>query len=171
MGRKIVVSKRRRREGKTNYRKRLKLLLGHKPRLVIRKTNRYIIAQIVESKEAKDKVVIGYTTKKLLDFNWKFGFKNIPAAYVLGLILGKKTKEKGIVEAILDLGLHRVTKGNRLFGVLAGVTKFINVPHSKEILPSEDRIYGKHIKSDISKKIKEIEKKLLGGNILEEKNE
>jgi large subunit ribosomal protein L18 len=38
---------RRRREGKTNYYKRLKLIRSGKPRLVVRRTNKYIIAQIV----------------------------------------------------------------------------------------------------------------------------
>jgi len=161
MGKRIVVAKRRRREGKTNYSKRLKLLQGNKPRLVVRKTNRYIIAQIVTSKEARDSVVVGYTTKKLSEFNWQYSFKCLPAAYLLGLIIGKKAREKGINEAILDVGLHRVTKGNRIFAVVYGVSKFINVPHSKEILPSIERLYGKHIDEAIEKKVKEIEAKLL----------
>ncbi len=88
----IVVQKRRRKERKTDYRKRLKLLTSNKPRLVVRKTNRYIIAQIVKSKEAQDKVIFGYTTKKLSEFNWKYSFKCLPAAYLLGLIIGKKAK-------------------------------------------------------------------------------
>lgn len=46
---------RRRREGKTNYHKRLKLLKSKKPRLVVRKTLNHHIAQIVvyDPKETK----------------------------------------------------------------------------------------------------------------------
>ncbi|MEM4647766.1 MAG: 50S ribosomal protein L18 [Candidatus Pacearchaeota archaeon] len=156
----MIVQKRRRREGKTDYRKRLKLLKSNKHRLVVRKTNRYIIAQIIESKEAKDKVIIGYTTKTLKKLNWNYSFKCLPAAYLLGLLIGKKAKEKGIKEAILDTGLHRITKGNRIFAVVYGASKFINIPCSK-YFPSEDRIYGKHINENIETKVKEIEEKLI----------
>ena len=37
-----IIAKRRRIENKTNYTKRRRLLEGRKPRVVIRKTNRYI---------------------------------------------------------------------------------------------------------------------------------
>ena len=39
---------RRKREGKTDYRKRLRLLLSGKPRLVIRRSLRDISAQVIE---------------------------------------------------------------------------------------------------------------------------
>ncbi|MBT3583115.1 50S ribosomal protein L18, partial [Candidatus Woesearchaeota archaeon] len=45
-GPRYTVKFRRRRAGKTNYHNRLALLLSRKPRLVIRKTNKYIICQI-----------------------------------------------------------------------------------------------------------------------------
>ena len=44
----ISLPFRRKRKGKTNYKKRLKLLLSNKPRLVIRPFIKNIIAQIVE---------------------------------------------------------------------------------------------------------------------------
>ena len=47
--------KRRRREGKTDYKARLAMLKSEKPRLVIRKSNRYLVVQIVGSEIAKDK--------------------------------------------------------------------------------------------------------------------
>ena len=62
--------KRRRLEAKTNYSKRIKLLKGNSPRIVFRKSNKYILAQLVESKEAQDKVKFGVTSKKLLDYGW-----------------------------------------------------------------------------------------------------
>ncbi|MEM2029232.1 MAG: 50S ribosomal protein L18, partial [Candidatus Bathyarchaeia archaeon] len=40
---------RRRKEGKTDYRLRKKLILSGLPRLVVRKTNRNIIAQLVRA--------------------------------------------------------------------------------------------------------------------------
>ena len=59
--------KRRRHEARTDYRIRLALLKSEKPRLVVRKTNRYIIAQIVESDIAQDKIIVGLTSKSLLE--------------------------------------------------------------------------------------------------------
>ena len=60
--------KRRRKESKTDYLKRIKLLKSESPRVVFRKTNKYVIAQYVLSKGAQDKVVLGITSKKLLMF-------------------------------------------------------------------------------------------------------
>ena len=57
--------KRRRREGRTNYTKRLILLKGNAPRLVVRKSNKYILLQIVESSHAQDKILISVSTKDL----------------------------------------------------------------------------------------------------------
>ena len=142
----------RRRKLKTNYKKRLKLLLSGKPRLVVRKTNRYIIAQIVESKEAKDFTKIGITSRILKKFKWNYSFKNLPACYLTGLIIGKLALKNGIKEAILDIGLHKSTKGNRIYAVLKGALDAgLNIPHSKEVLPSEDRIRGEHIANYLEK--------------------
>ena len=58
--------RRRRKEQKTDYRARLALLKSQKPRLIIRKTNRAIIAQIVVSEGAQDKVLITVTSRDLL---------------------------------------------------------------------------------------------------------
>jgi large subunit ribosomal protein L18 len=158
--RRIVLPKRRRREGKTDYARRLELLKSGKPRLVVRKTNRYIIAQIVTSKEAQDRVVVGLTSKKLRELDWPYSLKSIPASYLTGLLLGKMAREKGIEEAILDIGLQRITKGNRVFAAMLGASKFLNIKHSPEILPAEERILGKHINPEIANKVKEIEAKI-----------
>jgi len=57
----------------------------------------------------------------------------------------------------LDLGLQKSVKGSSIYAVVKGVIDAgmkINV--SKEVLPSEERISGKHI-MDYSKKLKEAE--------------
>lgn len=141
------VKFRRRREGKTNYKKRIKLLLSRKPRLVIRKTNKYIIAQIVEFDPKGDRTIVYATSKELTKYGWNFpSFKNLPAAYLTGFLLGMKAKKKGIKEAILDIGLHPVTKGNRIFTCYRGfLDAGINSPHSEDYFPDKDRIKGEHI--------------------------
>jgi len=143
----------RRRKFKTDYRQRIALLKSGKVRLVVRKTNRYIIAQLVKSKQAQDYTIIGITSKILKDkYNWNYSCKNLPAAYLTGLIIGKLALKNGITEAILDIGLNRSTKGNRIYAVLKGALDVgLKIPHSEEILPSQDRIEGKHIASYLEK--------------------
>ncbi|NJE25457.1 50S ribosomal protein L18 [Thermococcus sp. MV5] len=138
---------RRRREGKTNYHKRLALLKSGKPRLVVRKTLNHHIAQIVLYGPEGDKTVVSAHTRELMrDFGWKGHGGNTPSAYLLGLLIGYKALEKGIEEAILDIGLHPPTKGSSIFAVLKGaVDAGLNVPHSEEIYPGEDRVNGEHI--------------------------
>ena len=58
--------RKRRLEAKTDYKARLELLKSGKPRLVIRKTSRYIIAQLVLSENAQDKVLKGFTSLSLV---------------------------------------------------------------------------------------------------------
>jgi len=52
----MKINKRRKREYKTDYLKRIKFLKSNSPRVVFRKTNKYLIAQYTTSKEAKDKI-------------------------------------------------------------------------------------------------------------------
>ena len=75
------IVRRRRLEAKTNYSKRIKLLKGNSPRIVFRKSNKYIIAQLIISKEAQDKIKFGITSKKLLDYG--FFFNEFLLCYVL----------------------------------------------------------------------------------------
>jgi large subunit ribosomal protein L18 len=152
----IIVQFRRKKEGKTNYKKRLKLLLSNKPRIVIRPSLKYINVQIVEYHPKGDKTIVAANSRELEKFDWKFSKNNIPAAYLAGFLLGKKAVKKKVKEAILDIGLRTPTKGSKIFACLKGaVDAGVNVPFSGHILPSEDRITGKHI-AEYSKKNQKI---------------
>ena len=163
------VQFRRKREGKTNYKKRLKLLQTDKPRLVIRPFLKNIIAQVVEYHPKGDKIVVSAYSRELDEFGWKFNKGNIPAAYLTGLLSGQKAKDKGIKQVVLDIGLASPIKGSRIFACLKGVIDAgVEVPFSEDILPKEDRIKGSHIakyaellkknKEDYSKKFSEYVK-------------
>lgn len=139
--------RRRRLENKTDYKARFNLLKSGKARLVIRKTNRYIIAQIVESDIAQDKVIVGTSSKALLANGWpedkKGSLKSFPAAYLTGLLIGKMAKEKKIKSAILDLGMQRNILKSKLYAVLKGaVDSGMVIPHSAESLPSDVQLKG-----------------------------
>lgn len=156
----MKLDKKRRLKNKTNYRKRLVLLKGKSPRLVIRKTNRYIILQIVESKNAQDKIAFSVNTKELLKSGWpkekEGSLKSLPAAYLGGLLLGKKVgkiKER----IILDSGLIPSTKGSRIYSAVKGVADSgLNINYDESIIPSKEKIEGEGIKlNEIFKKVKE----------------
>jgi large subunit ribosomal protein L18 len=150
------IEYRRKREGKTNYKKRLNLLLNDKPRLIIRKTLKNIIIQIVKYEEDGDKIIVGVNSKELeKTFEWKFSRNNIPASYLTGYMLGKKAIKKDIKEAILDIGLEDSVKGSKLYSALKGVLDAgLKIPCSKDILPGDDVIKGKNI-VDYAKKLSE----------------
>ncbi|ENN96560.1 50S ribosomal protein L18P [Methanocaldococcus villosus KIN24-T80] len=142
------VKFRRRREAKTDYRKRLKLLLSRKPRLVARKTLNHCIAQIIEYDEKGDRTVVSAHSKELEKLGYKGHTGNLVSAYLTGYLLGKKALKKGYTEAVLDIGLHRATKGAAVFAILKGALDAgLDVPHGEEILPDESRIRGEHIKN------------------------
>jgi large subunit ribosomal protein L18 len=168
-GSKYVVPHRRRREGKTNYRKRLKLLLSKKPRLVVRKSLKHIRAQIVEYSPEGDKTIVSATSEELKKFGWKFPTGNVPAAYLVGLLIGKRSKNKKIREAILDIGLQKSTKGSRLYAVVKGALDAgLEVPCDKEILPKEERLKGLHIArmkklENLPKNFEEVKERILKG--------
>lgn len=141
-----VVGFRRKRKGLTNYKKRLKLLLSHKPRLVVRKSSRNICAQIIEYGKEGDKVLISVNSGHLDKLGWKCSKGNVPSSYLVGLLIGKKAKEKGIKDVVLDMGLQKSIRGSRIYALLKGVLDAgIIAPHSKDMLPSEERIKGAHI--------------------------
>jgi large subunit ribosomal protein L18 len=147
-----TVAYRRRREGKTDYKRRLKLLIARKPRLVVRKSDSSITAQIIEYDEKGDKVIASATTKELVKIGWNFNIKNTPSAYLLGALIAKKAKQKKITEAILDIGFQQPIKGARVYAVLKGaVDAGLQIPHSKEVLPDDKRSSGKHIEEYAAK--------------------
>jgi large subunit ribosomal protein L18 len=157
----IKVQFRRRRQNKTDYFARRRLLERNLPRIVARKTSRYIIAQLVESKEAQDFVICSVNSKDLIKYGWpkNYSIKNIPASYLAGFLLGRKMLEKEKDKAILDMGLIRSTKGSKIYALLKGaVDAGIEIPHSESILPSKERISGEHI----SKEFKSIFEKVKG---------
>lgn len=147
-------------EGMTDYKARMTLLKGNKPRIVARITNRYAVAQYVESKEAQDFVITSVNSKELANFGIgkeDLGrLKSIPACYLTGYLLGMKIKEKGKKEeGVFDIGLKRSTKGSRVYAVLRGVLDAgIKVPFSKDMLPEEKgwKIEVNKIKENINKK-------------------
>lgn len=166
------VKFRRRREGKTDYYARRRLVQqdknkydSKKYRLVVRRTNRRVITQIIFATIKGDRVLCQSDTFELKKFGVEAGLTNYAAAYASGLLLARRlltdlgmadmykgiesadgeffdVTEKGVNEnrrpfkALLDVGLVRTTTGNRVFGALKGaVDGGIYVPHNTKRFP------------------------------------
>ncbi len=139
---------RRRREGRTNYNKRQKLVVSRIPRFVVRPTNKHLTAQVIEAKPEGDFVLASAHSSELREFGWKAPCGNLPAAYLTGLLAGRRAKAKGIPKAILDIGLHARGARSRLFAAAKGALDAgLSLPHEESALPGKDRIQGKHLES------------------------
>ncbi|PKI69792.1 hypothetical protein CRG98_009667 [Punica granatum] len=145
------VKFKRRREGKTDYRARIRLINQDKNkyntpkyRLVVRFSNKDIVAQIVSATIAGDVVLAAAHAHELPRYGLEVGLTNYAAAYCTGLLLARRvlkmlemdSEYEGNVEAtgedysvepagerrpfraLLDVGLIRTTTGNRVFGAL-----------------------------------------------------
>ena len=151
----MKTEKRRRRQGKTDYKARLSLLKSTKPRIVFRKTNKYILGQYVKSREAQDRVEIGVASSQLLKYGWpkeaSGSLKSLPAAYLTGLLLGKKILDKeDKAKAILDIGLLRNIKKSRIYAFVKGLKDAgVEIPCNEKMFPDELRLAGRHMKKNI----------------------
>jgi len=92
---------RRRREGKTDYRARKRLITQDKNkygspkyRLVVRFTNRYVICQIVHSEIDHDEVIAHATSAELPRYGLSNGLKNYAASYCTGLLVARRLLDK-----------------------------------------------------------------------------
>jgi len=104
------VKLRRRREGKTDYRQRHKLITqdknkyqSHKYRLVVRFSNRYVTCQIIYAEIDGDKVLCSAHSSELTKFGLKIGLKNYASAYATGLLLARRL--------LTQLGMNEIYSG------------------------------------------------------------
>jgi large subunit ribosomal protein L18 len=160
------VAFKRKRQHKTDYKKRLKALKSKKPRFVVRLTNNLVKAQVVNYNKDGDKTIACKTSKHLVSLGWKHSLKNTPAVYLTALLLCSDLKKKKVKEVIYDLGLKNYKAKCKIFaGLKAVVDSGITCPHNESAFPNEDRICGKHIedykKNNISKDFETIKEKIL----------
>ena len=137
---------RRRRDGRTNYRKRRRLVTSGIPRFVVRPSNKHLSAQIVEAKAEGDLTVASAHSSELKEFGWRGSCGNIPAAYLTGLLAGRRAKAGGVSKAILDLGLHARGPGSRIFAATKGALNAgLTIPHDESAMPAQERLKGQHV--------------------------
>jgi len=164
------VQFRRRREGKTDYRARKRLIAQDKNkyntpkyRLVIRVSNKDVIAQIIYAKIVGDFVVTSAYGHELTRYGMPVSHTSYAGAYATGLLLARRLLKKfnmdskyagnsnvgedyhvaeiedgpGPFRALLDVGLRRTTSGAIIFAAMKGASDGgLEIPHS------EDRFVG-----------------------------
>jgi len=161
---------RRRREGVTNYAKRVAMVKSGMYRLVVRKTNRRIIGQVIKYDNKGDIVLASANSNTLKKLGWP-SRSNRATAYLTGMLLAKRFTDKS-KDLILDIGLGSNTKGSISFAFAKGCVdagmkvrgnfevsedtyNMSNVQKYAEQLKSSNpekykRVFGKYIESSIA---------------------
>jgi len=158
MKKNYTVKLKRKRNLKTDYKKRLELIKSNKIRLVIRRSSKTILTQLTKYEIKGDKTLLLIKSQELKKLGWKNSTRNIQAAYLTGLLLGTKAKKLKIDNAIADLGLQKLTKNSVIYAALHGVIDSgLKVPHNKKILLPKEKIN----KKETEKEFDEVKNKIL----------
>jgi large subunit ribosomal protein L18 len=137
---------RRRREVRTDYHQRLRLLKSGKPRLVARKSNRHVRAQLVVTGPEGDETLASAHSADLAEYGWEAPTGNLPAAYLTGYLAGKRAVDADVDEAVLDIGLNSPTPGSKVFAVQEGaIDAGLDVPHNDAVFADWSRTRGEHV--------------------------
>lgn len=134
----------RNRQRKTNYRKRAALLISRRPFITVKISDQNVTSQVLKATRNGDVVISSAHSRELRNHGWKGSMNSLPACYLTGLLVGKKSLEKGTDTAILYTGKDPFT--TRVAACLKGIVAAgVKVPVSDESLPGDDRISGEHI--------------------------
>merc|ERR1739845_71172 len=157
------VKFRRRREGKTDYFARKRLVVQDKNkyntpkyRMIVRTTNKDICCQIAYARIEGDRIVESAYSHELPHYGVKVGLTNYAAAYCTGLLLARRVLKKFNLDGMyegqtkvdgdefevedLDDGLARTSTGARVFGAMKGaVDGGLDIPHSTKRFPGYDK--------------------------------
>lgn len=155
-----VVKFRRRREKRTNYKKRLAYLKSGKPRMVVRLSNKHCLCQVVLYDNKGDKTIAQANSGELAEFGYKGSTGNLPAAYLTGLLCAKRSKKKDVVP---DIGFITPRKGNRTFAALKGALDGGMKMNHNDAFPPENRLFGGHTKSTNEKAVKDAAERIKTG--------
>ena len=157
----------RRRNAETDYHRRSKMLRGGSPRAVVRVSNTQVTCQLVGYETEGDRVLASITGKSLVaSYKWPSDAsrKSVPACYLAGFAMATSAISNGHTQAILDIGLAASSSGNRAYAALKGmIDAGMDIPHSEDVLPSEERINGEHIGDGIAKAVAATKKSIGGG--------
>ena len=134
----FVVKFRRRRQNKTDYKKRMAFLKSKKPRLVIRMSNKHASCQIMKNDPKGDVTISFARSCELKGYGYKGNTGNRTAAYLTGFLCGLRAE--GVKSAILDIGLQRSHPKGRIYSALLGaIDSGLSISHKKDMLPDKPK--------------------------------
>ncbi len=156
-----VSTFRRKRDGKTNYKRRRSAVVSKLPLLNVFMSSKNVYAQVVRPKVAGDSVLASASSLQLTKMGWLASRKNLPACYLTGLLLGKKAVEAGLDDVIVYVGLGSYRSGSRISAVVKGaVDAGLKVRTDGEGFPDGQRVAGEHI-SGYARKVREVSQEAL----------
>ena len=139
-----IATLKRIRNGRTNYRKRASLLLSKRRFITVTISDENVQAQIAYPQAKGDVTIASSHSRELTRFGWYGSLNSLPACYLTGLLLGKKSLRRNIDEAVLYTGNKPFT--SRIAACLKGIIDSgMKVPASDSSFPPEDRLVGNHI--------------------------
>merc|ERR1712172_165421 len=107
MGKRFQVKFRRRREGKTDYYTRKRLVVQDKNkyntpkyRMIVRMSNKDVCCQIAYARLEGDKIVAAAYSHELPRYGVKVGLTNYAAAYCTGLLLARRVLKKFNLDSV-----------------------------------------------------------------------
>ncbi|HEV2165834.1 MAG TPA: 50S ribosomal protein L18, partial [Thermoplasmata archaeon] len=99
------VAARRRREGRTDYRARLKLLKSGRLRAVVRFSERRVLVALTSYDPKGDRVIAAAESRELVRVGFpSSSLTSTPASYLTGYLAGLRAKSAGANDAVLDTG-------------------------------------------------------------------
>lgn len=141
-----VNTQRRRKEGKTDYRKRKAAILSRMILAAPRITGKNVSVQFISPEIIGDRVVISSHSRELSKYGWNGSRNSLPAAYLTGLLAGLKGVSKKVDGVVVYLGVARFVNGSRLASIVKGIKDSgVKIAADEDNLPTEDRIRGEHI--------------------------
>jgi len=153
---------RRRREGRTDYRVRLRLLSSGASRAVVRCSGRRVRVALIDFDPRGDRVLASADSAELGKLAFPASsLASTPAAYLTGYLAGLRAKSRGAEGAVLDAGLHHPTAGGRLAAALKGlIDAGLKIPHGGEQFPSAERLAGAHLPKKLPEPLEAYKLKL-----------
>jgi large subunit ribosomal protein L18 len=122
------------------------LLISRENRLVVRRSAKHIRIQLVIPGPEGDSTLVSAMSAELDKFGYEGATGNTSAAYLTGLLFGKKALAEGYESGVLDIGLHAPSPGCRIYAALMGVVDAgMDIPHNPSVFPAGERIRGEHV--------------------------
>jgi|SRR5271170_2652896 len=164
VGPRYRVHFRRRREGRTDYRVRLKLLKSGRTRAVVRISERRVRVALVTYDPTGDRVIAAADSSELGGIAFpSTSLASTPAAYLTAYLAGLRAKALGTEAAVLDLGIRHPTAGGRLSAALKGLLDSgLEIPHGDQGFPAAERLNGTHLPKALPQPLESYKLKLPG---------